>query len=203
MINWFVSKCYKLWCILYNALVNTHIVYSIEKVPDIFNSDNQNRLYILYFVCVCVWVMDTYTQTTYMILHSLLSYTITRYFVYVCVCVCVYRIYRACIAVCRQKVPYYSNLAADEHSVHARNGNGDTRIIIIYGSPFLWMGRCSYTLGTLSKLLSVLEKNRSPVYTFLHAIYVPRTSDGRGCTRCRKLVWYAYIRALLYIYAYP
>lgn len=139
-----------------------------------------------------------------MTLHSLLSYTITQYFVYVCVFVCVYRTtYRACIAVCRQKVPYYSNLAADEHSTHARNGNGDTRIIIIiYGSLFCgWRGGCPYTLGTLSKLLSILEKNRSPVYTFLPAIYVPRTSDGSGCTRCRKLAWYAYtyIRALLYI----
>jgi len=141
-----------------------------------------------------------------MILHSLLSYTITQYFVYECmwmcvstsVCICVYR---ACIAVCRQKVPYYSNLASDEHSAHARNSNGDTRII--YGSPFCGRGVPIHPRPAIQIALRLGKKSIPRVYTFLPAIYVPRTSDGRGCTRCRKLAWYAYIRGLLYIYAHP
>jgi hypothetical protein len=81
----------------------------------------------------------------------------------VCVCVCAVPIVRALQSADKKYhiIPIY--IAADEHA-HARNGNGDARIIIIiiiYGSPFLWKGGSPYALGTLSKLLCVLEKNRS------------------------------------------
>lgn len=114
-----------------------------------------------------------------MILHSLLSYTITQYFVYECMwmcvstSVCIY-VYRACIAVCRQKVPYYSNLASDEHSAHARNSNGDTRII--YGSPFYGKGLPIHPQPAIQIALRLGKKSIPRVY--LPTCYI-RTPDVR------------------------
>lgn len=157
--------------------------------------------------------MDIYTRMTYIhdITQFVIVYNNAIFRVCVRVCLCVYRTtYRACIAVCRQKVPYYSNLAADEHSTHARNGNGDTRIIIIiiYGSPFCgWWRGGAHTPSARYPNCSPSWKKIDPPCIPSYLLYTyPGRQTAAAAPAAESLLGMPipiYTHDVIYMYAYP